>query len=461
MLRILRLAGAAGLVFLTSCSSGSDRSASFNNDQGASFGGGFVVGDEPLAVRAGAAVLAQGGSAADAATAIYFALAVTYPVAAGLGGGGMCVVHDQQGGENEAFDFLARDAAGGGAFAVPGSVRGFASLQAAYGRLPWQRDVSPGEGYAATGFPVSRALASRLISSQDSIRLDAGLAAEFFDESGKVKSAGAVVTNPALGETLAAIRVQGPNGFYRGRVAEMIAAYAAAQGGAITTAELDAYLANRTPARVVPLGSALGYLPPTRVGAGNFAATLLSHLVDAQGGIVADENPAAETAQATKATLDKFGIASLPKDLGATGFAAVDSSGQAVACAVTMNGSFGSGHTAQGTGVTLAPAPSSGQAGLSAAFLTPVVATQGEGGAVSLAGAGAGGPNGTAAIAYALLKLARGEDLTQQGALHSTGIAPFDTINAIACQDGRCATVPDPGASGLGAAAGDVLRGPQ
>jgi gamma-glutamyltranspeptidase/glutathione hydrolase len=460
MLRIHRLAGVAGLVFLTSCSSGSDRGQSFGNDQGMSFGGGFVVGDEPLAVQSAASILTQGGSAADAATAMYFTLAVTYPVAAGLGGGGVCVVHDPSSGQNESFDFLARDASGGGAFAVPGSVRGFASLQSVYGRLPWQRDVSPGEGYAATGFPVSRALAARLVSGQDVIRLDAGLAAEFIDESGKIKSSGAVVSNPALAETLSAIRVEGPNGFYRGTIAQMIAAYASAQGGAITSAELDAYMANRAPASVIPLGNEVGYMPPPRVGAGNFAAALLSNLVDAQGIVAADENPAAATAAATKATLDKFGIASLPKDLGATGFAAVDSTGQAVACAVTMNGPFGSGHTAQGTGVTLAPAPSSGQAGLSAAFLTPVVATQGQGGAVSLAGAGAGGPNGTAAIAYALVKLAHGEDLTQQGALRSTGIAPFDTINAITCQDGRCATLPDPAANGLGAAAGDAMGGP-
>jgi gamma-glutamyltranspeptidase / glutathione hydrolase len=269
MLRIHRLAGLAGLVFLTSCSSGSNQGASFGSDPGTSFGGGFVVGDEPFAVQTGASALAQGGSAADAATAMYFALAVTYPVAAGLGGGGVCVVHDQQSGQNETFDFLARDASGGGAFAIPGNVRGFASLQSAYGRLPWQRDVSPGEGYAATGFPVSRALAARLVSGQDVIRLDVGLAAEFIDESGKIRSAGAVVSNPTLAETLSAIRVQGPNGFYRGAVAQAIVSYAAAQGGTITAAQLDAYMANRAPANAVPLGSEVGYLPPARVGAGS------------------------------------------------------------------------------------------------------------------------------------------------------------------------------------------------
>jgi gamma-glutamyltranspeptidase/glutathione hydrolase len=450
MLRISQFAGAAGLLILTACSSGDDKVVSL--------GGGYVVGDEPFAVKSAAAILEQGGSAADAATALYFALTVTYPVAAGLGGGGMCVVHDQASGRNEAFDFLARDASGGGAFAVPGNVRGFAALQAAYGKLPWQRDVSTGEGYAATGFPISQSLADRLVSSQDVIRLDAGLAAEFLDESGKVKQAGVIVSNPALAETLADVRMLGANGFYRGAVAGRISVYATGQGGALTQADFDGYSINRTTPRAVPLGNEIGYMAPDRIGAGAFASTLLSRLIDNQGNIVAGDKSAAATSAATKAALDQFGITALPKDLGATGFAAIDNNGQAVSCAVTMNGPFGSGHTAQGTGVTLARAPSSGQAGLAAAFLTPAVATDASG-AVTLAGAGAGGPNGTAAIAYTLLKLARGEDLTQPGAVRSTGIAPFDTVNVIACQSGGvCATLPDPSAHGLGAASGDAGR---
>jgi gamma-glutamyltranspeptidase/glutathione hydrolase len=117
-----------------------------------------------------------------------------------------------------------------------------------------------------------------------------------------------------------------------------------------------------------------------------------------------------------------------------------------------MNGPFGSGHTASGTGITLANAPGQGEAGLAAAFLTPVVAVSD--GSVSLVGAGAGGPNGTAGIALALLRLARGEDVTKPGVLHSTGIAPYDTVNVIGCQNGVCAALPDPGAHGLGASGG-------
>src|SRR4029077_8262282 len=120
-------------------------------------------------------------------TAMYFALSVTYPVAAGLGGGGICLVHDPASNRNEEFDFLARDSTGGGAFAVPGNVRGFAAMQAAYGLLPWRLVISSSESYAAAGFPISLALANRLNAAENVIRLDAGLAGEFMDESGRVK----------------------------------------------------------------------------------------------------------------------------------------------------------------------------------------------------------------------------------------------------------------------------------
>jgi gamma-glutamyltranspeptidase/glutathione hydrolase len=118
-----------------------------------------------------------------------------------------------------------------------------------------------------------------------------------------------------------------------------------------------------------------------------------------------------------------------------------------------MNGPFGSGHNVTGTGVTLARAPSSGQAGVAAAFLTPVIATEGSSSSASLVGAGAGGPNGTAAIGYALARLANGEALTSSADIRSTGV-PYDTVNAIACQNNVCVALPDPGASSLGAAGG-------
>ncbi len=453
MFRTRILAGAAGLflaVALTGCSV----------DVGSTlgFGGGakptaMVVGDEPFAVKVGAATLAQGGDAVDAATAMYFALSVTYPVAAGLGGGGICIVHDPAHNRSEEFDFLTRDAAGGGAYAVPGNVRGFALMQNAYGALPWQKVVAPAEGYARVGFPISRALAARLKDAENVIRLDAGLASEFMDESGHVKEAGSIVKNDELASTLAAIRELGPEGFYTGPVADKILAYSAAQNGAISGAELAGYRAMRGTPRVMQVGDDYVFLPASHTGAGAFAGALMGNLVRAQSTPTGAKDAEAAVITAVKETLEGFGVKSLPQDLGATGFAATDANGQAVACAVTMNGPFGSGHTALGTGVTLARSPSSSGAGLASAFLTPVIAGRSDDGPADLVGAGAGGPNGTAAIAYALTRIAHGEPILTRDQLRSTGVAPYDTVNAIVCSDGVCAALPDPGAHGLGAVA--------
>ncbi len=435
--RVVRLAAAA--VFLAGCSVDLGLAPEIPKS------GSFVVGDEPYAVKIAASVMAQGGNAADAATAMYFALSVTYPVAAGLGGGGICLVHDPLSGRNEEFDFLARSASSGGAYAVPGNVRGFAALQAAFGALPWQRVVSAAEGLASTGFSVSSALASRLAAAEDVIRLDAGLAAEFMDESGHVKPAGSVVANRELADTLAAIRTQGADALYGGAVSQQIAAYTTAQGGAITPEELRAYRPGRVLPRVIRLGDEYIFIPGAGTGAGIFAGTLFDGIAGAMAG-----NTEAAVVAATKRALSGFAVTNLPNDLGSTGFAATDGNGQAVACAVTMNGPFGSGHTAQGSGVTLARAPAS-SAGLAAAFLTPVLATDG-GAHLLLAGAGAGGPVGTASMADALTRLSKGEVVTRRNKAGVGEAARYDTVNAILCQTGGCTALPDASANGLGAA---------
>jgi len=413
----------------------------------------LVVGDEPFAVKVGAQILQQGGSAADAATAMYFALAVTYPVAAGLGGGGICILRDPATNHTEEFDFLARDTAGGGAYAVPGNVRGFALMQGLYGALPWQRDVAPGEGYAAAGFPISRALAARIATAKDVIRLDAALAAEFLDESGAAKAAGTVVANPDLAATLAIVRTGGPNAFYTGNLGARILAYSSQQGGAIAVPEFARYRATQTSPQAIQLGSQYILLPSERTGAGAFAGALFESLQHGMDTATDAGDLQAAIVISVKQALARFRVTELPQDLGATGFAATDANGQAVACAVTMNGPFGSGHNAEGTGVTLARAPSSGAAGLAAAFITPVIATD-SGGALTFAGAGAGGPNATASLGFALGRLAQGAAVSRREDLRSTGVAPFDTINAIVCQNGTCAALPDPAANGLGASGG-------
>lgn len=425
-------------------------------------GFGYTVGDEPYAVKAGANILSQGGSAADAATAMYFTMAVTYPGAAGLGGGGLCIAFDRKSRNVEAIDFLARNAAGGGAYGVPGNVRGFAQLQAKFGALPFARDIAYGEALAATGFPISEALEKRLVAAQNVIRLDAGLSKEFLDESGAVKPEGATITAPDLGATLAALRGQGPNALYRGEIASEMVKYANGQGGALSLNDFAAYRAHSRAPQLVTLDTRRLYLPPENVGAGSFASAVLGQLRGADGQpVTGDAARAAE--MATQRALARFGVPALPADLGSTGFAALDKNGQAVACAVTMNGPFGSGHTVPGTGVSLARTPSAPTVGLASAFLMPAILARNVTGpirlpdedpafGVMLAGAGAGGPQGMAAIATSVVRLVRGQDVLGSAELRR-GPAAYDTVNAIACDNGACTVLTDPHTSGFGVVA--------
>jgi gamma-glutamyltranspeptidase/glutathione hydrolase len=412
---------------------------------------GIAVADEPLAARAGAAALADQGTAVDAVATMFFTLTATYPVAAGLGSGGICLVRDA-GGQVTEFDFLTKAPKAGGYYALPGAVAGFATMHRLYGALPWQRIVSPGEAFASTGFPISEALAQRLPPAQNVLRLDAGLAAEFLDETGKPRTVGAEARNVALGVTLGQVRLDKADGFYKGAVAANIAAYSAGAGGGISTGELAATMPLQGAARAHALGGFTVYMPGARTGAGAFNAAMLDSLSRATR---ADRNPSGAMATAVGQTLGSFGVASVPGDLGSTGFAAVDANGTAASCAVTLNGPFGSGRTAGNTGVVLAATPSS-PAGLASAFLAPVIATSN--GAVALAGAGAGGPNGTAAAMYAVLEAAGGRELGKRGDLSGTGRAPYDTINMISCSSAACVALTDPGAHGAGVTAEVTMR---
>lgn len=406
---------------------------------------GLVVGDEPLAVQTGADVLGAGGTAADAATATYFALAVTYPVAAGLGGGGICLVRDANSEAVESIDFLPRNARSGGPFAVPGNVRGFALLHTLHGKLPWQTLVARGERFAMLGFPMSRALAQRVTDSANVVRLDAGLARVFMDESGRMHREGDLLRNTELGETLSEIRTVGPSALYGSKIGSRLVSYTAQQGGTVALDELDRFAPTRTVAQVTDIAGEAVYLPAARTGSGKLSAQVFRDLAGRD--VTAIGQP--DVVASVNSALRGFGVAGLPNDLGATGFAAVDSDGQAVACAVTMSGPFGSGRTAENTGITLATAPSSGNVGLAVAFLTPVIASEGEGGALTMVGAGAGGPDAMAAMLYAVA--ARAHDETVQGIRSSD---PRHSVNAIGCASNGCAATPGAAASGMAAIAG-------
>ena len=145
---------------------------------------GGIAADEPRATVVALQTLTGGGTAADGAVALTFALGVTYPAAAGLGGGGVCLVYDGAAGTLESLDFLPRAGAAGGPVAVPGTARGMAALHARYGRVAWEDLVVQAEGLARRGAPVSPALARHLGEAAAALAQDPDLAAMFTGTGG-------------------------------------------------------------------------------------------------------------------------------------------------------------------------------------------------------------------------------------------------------------------------------------
>ncbi|HET7695032.1 MAG TPA: gamma-glutamyltransferase [Vicinamibacterales bacterium] len=222
---------------------------------------GLVVCTSAPACDAGAAILARGGNAVDAAVATAFALAVTLPSAGNIGGGGFMVVRRPDG-DVTTFDYRekaplkatrtmymkdgkvvpALTNAGYLAPGVPGSVRGLALAHKRFGKLPWKDVVMPGVRLAEEGFAMSAALARGLNSQVSGAmgKFPASVAA-YGKPGGGAWSGGDRLVLTDLGKTLRAIATDGPDAFYTGWIADRIADDMAANGGLITKADLAAY----------------------------------------------------------------------------------------------------------------------------------------------------------------------------------------------------------------------------
>jgi gamma-glutamyltranspeptidase/glutathione hydrolase len=249
---------------------------------------GLVVTASAPASDIGAATLKAGGNAIDAAVATAFALAVTYPTAGNIGGGGFMVIRLADG-RTAAIDYRERaplrstermylDRAGRidrgltdeGYLApgVPGTVRGLALAHQRYGKLPWSQLVAPAGALADTGFAVSESLAEELnwLVKVTTAKYPATVRA-YGKPDGTPWKAGEVLKLPDLARTLSAIAAEGPDAFYRGAIAELIAADMKANGGIISKDDLVAYQAvERTPVRGTFLGHAIISMPPPSSG---------------------------------------------------------------------------------------------------------------------------------------------------------------------------------------------------
>ena len=246
---------------------------------------GMVSAQEPHAARAGLEVLEAGGSAVDAAVATAFALAVTHPQAGNIGGGGFMIVRPPAG-PPAAYDF--REAAPAAADAemfvvdgeydaarhhdshvavgVPGTVAGLHMAWSERGRLPWRRLLEPAIALARDGFAVPAHLARSLAGVLPAMRRYPASVAQF-SRDGRPYAAGETLRQPDLARTLERIAAAGPDGFYRGPTAELVAREMQANGGLITTDDLAAYRAvRRTPVRGTYRGHDIISMPPPSSG---------------------------------------------------------------------------------------------------------------------------------------------------------------------------------------------------
>jgi len=308
---------------------------------------GFVYADEPLAGRAGSDILREGGTAADAATAIFFTMAVTYPTGAGLGAGGSCVYWNEAQNAAYGFDFPNISTGPGGAdYPVPGAVAGFGQLHAYYGRLPWARVLVRSELYARDGFYASRASTRAIRGLSPSARGNVLLKALLRDVRGNEVDEESVMRNRELAQTLTLLRVKGAKDFYSGELAQQIAAASELVGGGPDGRDLLTYRVDVSGATVIGLRGGLAHLGGNGMLGSRFAvnmltdATVMASIADLSISARTQVLQMVEQREREAVGLPKEGAAG--RDAGSAGFAVVDLAGNVAACGVSLGGPVGS-----------------------------------------------------------------------------------------------------------------------
>ncbi len=249
---------------------------------------GMVAAQNRLAASVGADILSAGGTAVDAAVAVSFALAVTLPRAGNIGGGGFMLIHDAKSGETSSIDyremappkatrdmFLDADGNVDNARArfshlssgVPGTVAGLWEAHQRYGRLEWKRLLEPAIGLARDGIPVSYDMASVLAARQERLCANAAACRYFFKPDGSAYEPGETIVQEDLARTLQVIADEGRDGFYKGKVAALIAADMKKHGGLVDEDALERYRAVwREPIRGNYRGYEVVTMPPPSSG---------------------------------------------------------------------------------------------------------------------------------------------------------------------------------------------------
>ncbi|KGR96061.1 gamma-glutamyltransferase [Burkholderia pseudomallei MSHR7343] len=377
--------------------------------------GSAVAVADKYSADAAEEIFRQGGNAVDAAVAIAFTLAVTYPEAGNIGGGGFMTVY--MGGKPYFLDYRERaplaatkdmyldkdgnvvkgmSLYGDRAVGVPGTVAGMWEAQKRFGRLKWKQVIAPAIRYARDGFVVDEQLAQRGVDASKEFGGKTN-----FDQYFSGLKAGATFKQPELAAVLARIANDGAKDFYDGKTADLIAASMKKGGGLITKQDLVQYKAVwRQPVQANWNGYRVITAPPPSSGGiglvqlltmkadrkADFDGVALNspqyvHLIaEIEKRVFADRAqylgdpdfykvPVAQLTDAayiakraaevnpekpsdTKSVLPGLGT-SMPEKAETTHFSVVDKWGNAVSNTYTINGYFGSGVVAEGTGIVL------------------------------------------------------------------------------------------------------------
>ena len=245
----------------------------------------MVVSAHPIASAAGMEIIKQGGNAIDAAVAVGFALAVVYPDAGNIGGGGF-IVHRSAAGDVQAIDY--REMAPGGAShdmyldsagnlteksvtghlasGVPGSVAGMYEAWKRHGSLPWATLLAPAIRLAQDGHRVDGERSGDIKGDSDRLTEFPASRAQFLP-GGHPPTPGTLWKQPDLARTLQLISDSGPDVFYRGQIADLIVAEMQRGGGLITKDDLRRYRPKwRTPIQLSYRGYTIYSMPPASSG---------------------------------------------------------------------------------------------------------------------------------------------------------------------------------------------------
>jgi len=249
---------------------------------------GMVASSNILASEVGARVLAEGGTAVDAAVAVGFALAVVRPRAGNIGGGGFMLFYSAADGKTTAIDYreaapiratrdMFLDAQGNVdarrarfshlSSGVPGTVAGLHFAHEKFGKLPWKRLLAPAIRLASDGFRVSYDMSEALERSRERMARDPSTIEYFYKSGGETYQPGERFVQTDLAWSLTQIADRGPGAFYRGEVAKKIIGEMERSGGLIDAESLASYEpVVREPVR----GSYRGYdivsMPPSSSG---------------------------------------------------------------------------------------------------------------------------------------------------------------------------------------------------